>query len=396
MIVLSHPTGNENVRQAALAFAEAGMLAEFWTTINWNPESALDRLLPRRSRETLRRRAYPEIVRTKIRARPLREMARLLLGNCPDIDAVSRDLDRAAAKSLRNGPHLIYAYEDCALESFKAAAALELPRIYDLPIAYWQVAQEIFAEEARREPEWAVTLTGTRDSAEKLARKTAELELATHVVVASSFTKMTLAKTADKNVSVISYGAPAVSENEIPVPAGKVKILFAGSLGQRKGISYALRAVEMLGENNCDFTLLGRKAAESCLPLERATKKYRWLPTLPHAEVLREMRAHDVVVFPSLCEGFGLVITEAMSQGTPVITTAHTAGPDIITDAVDGFLVPIRSAEAIAEKLEILARDRDRLRALKIAAREKARSLRWKDYRRRLVALAQEVMNNRQ
>jgi glycosyltransferase involved in cell wall biosynthesis len=47
-------------------------------------------------------------------------------------------------------------------------------------------------------------------------------------------------------------------------------------------------------------------------------------------EVLREMQRHDVLVFPSLFEGFGLVIVEAMSQGLPVITTSHTAGPDII------------------------------------------------------------------
>src|SRR5207244_8367300 len=103
------------------------------------------------------------------------------------------------------------------------------------------------------------------------------------------------------------------------------------------------------------------------------------------------MRRHDVLLLPSLFEGFGLAITEAMSQGMPVITTAHTAGPDMIDDGVDGFIVPLRSAGAIAEKLELLARDRERLHAMKISAREKAQMHPWDNYRRALVIMAQEV-----
>ena len=63
------------------------------------------------------------------------------------------------------------------------------------------------------------------------------------------------------------------------------------------------------------------------------------------------MREHDVFVFPSLFEGFGLVITEAMSQGVPVITTDRTAGPDLIQDGVDGWIVPAGSSIAIKEVL---------------------------------------------
>ena len=220
------------------------------------------------------------------------------------------------------------------------------------------------------------------------------MRLATRVVVASTFTKSTLAQAPHQRpITVIPCGAPPAATNEIAKGAAKLKILFAGSLGQRKGLSYALRAVELIGKKNCELTLLGRKAADGCRPLDQAIRDHRWVPSLSHERVLVEMRQHDVLVFPSLFEGFGLAITEAMSQGTPVITTAHTAGPDIIDDGVDGFIVPIRSAEAIAEKLELLARDGERLRAMKISAREKAQIRPWEHYRRALVTMAQEVMN---
>jgi len=108
--------------------------------------------------------------------------------------------------------------------------------------------------------------------------------------------------------------------------------------------------------------------------------------------MLREMQNHDVLVLPSLFEGFGLVILEAMAQGVPVITTSHTAGPDLIENEVDGFIVPIRSSEAIAEKLDLLASDHERLVAMKLAAKRKAALCRWEIYQQRLVEVAQEVM----
>jgi starch synthase len=408
MIILAHPTGNENVRQAALAFAEANLLEEFLTTINWNPGSAFDRILPTRLRQSFRRRSFPERVRHRTRSQPTREAMRLFFGamHLPlwsehergflSIDAISAALDCAVAAEVGKNAscNLVYAFEDCAIATFAAAERRRIPRVYDLPIGYYRVGQRIFDEECEREPEWAPTLTGARDSNEKFARKDEELRLATRVVVASTFTNSTLAQAPHQRpVTVIPYGAPPAATNEIS-SSPKLKILFAGSLGQRKGLSYALRAVELFGGKNCELTLLGRKAADGCRPLDQAVRDHRWLPSLSHEQVLLEMRQHDVLIFPSLFEGFGLAITEAMSQGTPVITTAHTAGPDIIDDGVDGFIVPIRSAEAIAEKLELLARDRERLRAMKISAREKAQTYPWENYRRALVTMTQEAMNS--
>ena len=409
MIILSHPTGNQNVRQVALAFAEANLLEEFFVTLNWKPGSAFDRILPPRLRQSFRRRSFPELVRHRTRSQPMREAMRLFFGaiHLPlwskhergflSIDAISAELDRAVAAEVGKNANckLVYAYEDCAIATFAAAERRRIPRVYDLAIGYWRAGQHIFAEESEREPEWTPTLTGARDSHEKLARKDEELRLATHVVVASTFTKSTLAQAPHQRpVTVIPYGAPPAATNEIAKGGARLKILFTGSLGQRKGLSYALRAVELFGERNCELTLLGRKAAEGCRPLDQAVRDQRWLPSLSHERVLLEMRLHDVLIFPSLFEGFGLAITEAMSQGTPVITTAHTAGPDIIDDGVDGFIVPIRSAEAIAEKLELLAQDRERLRAMKISAREKAQIYPWANYQRALVTMAQEVMNS--
>ena len=404
MILLSHATGNEFVRAALAAFDRAGMLGEFWTTLSWDPESPVNRLLPRGLSDILRRRAFPEAIRSCTRTVPFRESIRLLAGaigisskhetGAFSVDAVFRELDRKVADRLRkiDNCRAVYAYEDGALETFRAARDRGLKRIYDLPIGYWRVGQKIFAEEKEREPEWAATLTGALDSAEKLDRKDKELGLADRVIVASSYTKQTLSDaTVTAKVDIVPYGAPGSTPTEIRKPSDRLKVLFAGSLGQRKGLSYLLKAIDIM-KSSMELTLLGRKAASGCPPLEEAVRKHRWIPSLSHDAMLREMQNHDVLVLPSLFEGFGLVILEAMAQGVPVITTDQTAGPDVIQNEVDGFIVPIRSAEAIATKLDLLASDHERLMSMKSAAKSKAATLEWGNYHRRLVEVAQEVI----
>ena len=76
-----------------------------------------------------------------------------------------------------------------------------------------------------------------------------------------------------------------------------------------------------------------------------------------------------------------------------MIATPHTAAPDLIDDGVDGFIIPIRSAEAIVEKLEFLRNDPARLGEMKQAARRKAKIHSWEAYRRTLVRLAREVVS---
>ena len=154
---------------------------------------------------------------------------------------------------------------------------------------------------------------------------------------------------------------------------------------QRKGLSYLFEAADYL-KDKIELTVIGSRVAD-CAPLDEALQKYRYIPSLPHYEILKQMDKHDVFVFPSLFEGFGLVILEAMARGIPVITTTHTAGPDVITDSEDGYIIPIRSAQAIIEKLELLANDSDLLNRLKIAALAKAKLFSWVKYQNQLATL---------
>jgi glycosyltransferase involved in cell wall biosynthesis len=92
------------------------------------------------------------------------------------------------------------------------------------------------------------------------------------------------------------------------------------------------------------------------------------------------MREHDIFVFPSLFEGFGLVITEAMSQGVPVITTDRTAGPDLIKDGENGWIVPASSSIAIKEVFTKILEKPELLEQFGLAAQQKAQTRPWSVY----------------
>jgi glycosyltransferase involved in cell wall biosynthesis len=399
MILLSHPTGNSNVRNALLAFKNAGLLKEFWTCVAWDGKSWMNKLLPAGLKNQLRRRAFDESILRVTRTRPLREAGRLLSSAlriksatrhesgtfC--VDSVYRDLDCAVARRLRNLRDItaIYAYEDGACESFREAQKCGIKRLYDLPIGYWRAGMKIQKEEAQLNPEWASTLVATLDSEEKLYRKDEELLRANQIIVASNFTQQTLrdAPKFSAPVEVFPYGAPEPDAQLALRCNRRLRVLFAGSLSQRKGISYLIDAIGRM-HGHMELTLIGRPSG-SCAPLEKAMRDYHCIPSLPQPLLWEEMRRHDILVLPSLFEGFGLVILEAMARGLVVITTPHTAGPDIIENGIDGWIVPIRSSDALVHAFETLDGDRNRLRDMSQAALQKARRYSWSAYQSLLV-----------
>lgn len=90
-------------------------------------------------------------------------------------------------------------------------------------------------------------------------------------------------------------------------------------------------------------------------------------------ELTRLYQRADVVVFPSLSDGFGLVILEAMSSGVPVVATTSSGGPDAIEDGANGLLVQPGDSNAIATALERLM-DSDLRLELGVRARQRALS----------------------
>jgi len=93
------------------------------------------------------------------------------------------------------------------------------------------------------------------------------------------------------------------------------------------------------------------------------------------------------LVLPSLADGFGMVVPQAMACGLPVIVTENVGAADIVTDGVDGYVVPIRDVAALKEKIRYLYEDPAARQRMSAAAVKKAgRHLSWDVYGDRLVS----------
>lgn len=394
-VLLSHPTGNRNVRNALASLAEREMLAEFWTTIAWDVRSRWNRLLPGAVRTLLERRAYPDVPRDRVRSVAWREAIRLGAGSTPvnrlltsgerpfSIVGVYRHFDGKVARRVCGlRPDAVYAYEGGALRTFREAKRLGIQTIYELTSSYWYWVRDLLNEEAERNPAFAALLPNLADSTKHLRWKDEELALADHVFVASEHVRRTLAGAVpDEKIRVVHYGAPEIRRRERVVAdsARPLRVLFVGVLVQHKGIGYLLDAMDRLGFR-VELTLVGRRFQPNAR-VDEACRCWRWFETLPHEQVLDVMMESDVLVLPSLGEGFGLVVTEALACGVPVIVTPNVGASDLLCDGREGFVVPICSADAIAERLETLHHDRELLAAMSRQAQATAAGQSWESYR---------------
>ncbi|EMI58110.1 glycosyl transferase group 1 [Rhodopirellula sallentina SM41] len=407
-MIFSHPTGNANSRAVLEGLCKSSLLSEFRTCVATYPGNRWSKLAHTPFGREFQRREFPETARSRTRQRPSRELIRMLANRASlafltrhetgpfCVDAVYRDLDRTVARRIKRQPFsAVYAYEDGALESFRVAKKRGGTCLYDLPIGYWRAAQSLLATERERWPEWAATMPGFRDSEAKLARKDEELQLADQIYVASQFTRRTLEDYPGTlaNAEVIPYGFPSAGppREYVDLKSRKLKVLFVGGLSQRKGIADVFAVADALSDH-VELTVVGRANVQGCPALESALKKHHWIPSLPHEQVLQTMREHDVLLFPSLFEGFGLVITEAMSQGTPVITTDRTAGPDVITHGEDGWIIPAGDTASLQSAVENLLDAPGQLATAGEHARQTAMRRPWSTYGNELAASVKQLL----
>lgn len=368
-VLISHTVGNSNTRGAVYGLKKSGLLHSFHICVAVFKSSWYYKYLGHGILQMFLKRTFSDEIKQLTYCYPFRELGRqisqvlglkeLISGEKSIFSTyrICQQIDEAASKTVssRFGElAAVYCYEDTAIKTFKEAKKHHVKCLYDLPIGYWRAMVDLLSREAEKNPDWAITLGGINDSDFKHETKDSELKLADHILVASAFTKKTLEMYPGKlaEISVVPYGFPAINHKRVyqSFENRKIKVLYVGGLSQRKGISYLFEAVKGL-ENQILLSVVGTGNISGCPALKEALSKCNYLGTMPHEKVLKVMAENDVMIFPSLFEGFGLVITEAMSQGTPVVTTDRTCGPDIITHGKDGWIVEAGSSSPIRKLL---------------------------------------------
>ncbi|GAB5504368.1 MAG: hypothetical protein Pyrs2KO_30230 [Pyruvatibacter sp.] len=260
----------------------------------------------------------------------------------------------------------------------------EMFRVLNYPTTHHRYTLELLKGEQIEDPEFAVMSRWNFDSPSVQDLLDEELDNADLVLSGSTFAANSLVSCGvpREKVRVIPYGfdqqlfVPQKSEH-----VSDFVVIYAGSISQRKGIAYLLRAFRKIRGPGTRLRLVGNAVADAT-PLGPYLPFVEWSPHMHRAMLAQELQMASVFVFPSLAEGLGLTVIEAMASGLPVITTACGAD-DIVEDGISGFVVPSRSADAISEKLIWLKENPDQRVAMGRAAQKRALAFSWSAYRRR-------------
>jgi len=386
--IVSHPTGNTFVHALLRQLHKQNSLEKFFTTIG-SGEGAN----PLITSFCKGKREYD--IPDKIISRSwIYEFVRLLsTGNQAKqrqrTDYSYLALDRKVAHELSSlNSQTLHVYEDGCSNSFARAKELGMQCSYELPIAHWATVRRLLAEEAERYPEWEPTLESTREPEEKLFRKEEELRVADRITCPSQFVLDSIPlEIRQKTPCQISpFGSPPYEHVDFDhsSKSERLKLLFVGSMSQRKGLADLLEAMKLLKNEPVALTILGQPS----MPMEFYRKqfsKFEYLPPRSNEKVRQVMKQHDALVLPSIVEGRALVQQEALSCGLPIIVTPNAGGTDLVDEGETGHLVPIRSPEKIAEAICMLRRSRACKNEIQKWCQTKASFYTWSGYAQKII-----------
>jgi len=285
----------------------------------------------------------------------------------------------------------VYTFNSAGLELLGQASRQGMCGVVEQTIAPAQVEDRLLAAEMEANPGWEEPAKGGRARGEFAAREQAEWECADLIVCGSEFVRRGVGECGGpvERSAVVPYGVSAAELAPEPrQTSGPLRCLTCGAVGLRKGAPYALAAARAL-HGMAEFRWVG---PVSLLPNAAATlgEHIDLRGAVPRTSMPAQYTWPDVFLLPTLCEGSATVTYEALAAGLPVITTPNAGS--VVRDGLDGFIVPIRDPEAIAEKLELLARDRELLRWMSDNARERAREFTVEKYGDRLIPTLRAAM----
>jgi glycosyltransferase involved in cell wall biosynthesis len=380
--------------QLPLALYEGGFLQTLVTEMYWHADKkwfsgSLGAML---SPETLAKRYCPGLDSQRVR----------LSGKAFGLTALMKalrttKLNRYVDKALSRKAGLIalekaaalFCYSYYAADAFKMARGILPHRLLFQLHPHPQSVRAILQDELIRVPQARASLMSEHElslSQTELDDFANEPHLANGWVVASRYTAQTLFEHGipAAGVHIVPYGVDCSAfEKRIASPDADqpFTVLFVGSLSQRKGLSYLLEAVRLLKSKSLRVLLCGRGTIDAKLLETYSDINIEIKIGLSRSALVRQMHSADLFILPSLAEGFAHVILEAMACGLPVLATPHTCAPDLIENERQGFIVPIRNAEAIAERIVWGIDHRSELAEMGEAAHLRAQLFTWERFR---------------
>ncbi len=396
--------GARDAYQVARALADTGQLDRLVTDLYWPADRAWSRFVPGKLQALFSSRHAPGLPSTSVHScwfSGLLSLAceKLAILPFPWQRSAMRWSDRvigaAAGKMAKHHGSSLVSYSYYGHSSFSSYGKPGiLFQLHPHPVS----VRRILLDELRAHPETSTSLEKEWELAlpeTEFSRLVEEVNMADRWIVASSFTRQTLIENGvpPAFIQVAPYGVDLDRYQPAPpqqrCSTGPLKLLFVGRIVQRKGVKYLLEALRHFSAQHVELTIAGRPVDDLRL-LKELGDRITIRCSVSNAELRSLYHASDLLVLPSVAEGFGQVLLESLASGLPILSTTSTAAPDLITQGCEGWFVPPRRADGLVERIEWALCNRTRLEFMRRAARDRATHLTWRRFRTQVAEIVNE------
>lgn len=360
-VTLAH-SGKQHSYLTASALLQNNMLNRYFTGAYLKSE-ALQSLANRLNLSYLQKRFINGLSGKYVHPawhRELKEIfIRKLFGNAGAWNAVCQRDEKfdnyMSGRILKEDSDIFWGFQGSCLNTLKSAKESGKITVVELATAHVTQAIKILSQEKELNPEWGDAIDNLTFEPDYQKRLEEEPIEADYVFAASLFTKKTLIEAGIDQQKIKLLPLCCNTENiefingEKTISDRPLKILFCGQTSQRKGIKYLLEAIKQLNSHDFELHIIGNIIGGSALM--KYEKYFTYHKPVAQHELFKMYKDYDVLILPTVFEGFGLVIVEAMSAGLPVVTTENSMGAEIIKHRENGSLVGLRSIEDIKEEL---------------------------------------------
>lgn len=170
--------------------------------------------------------------------------------------------------------------------------------------------------------------------------------------------------------------------------------IFVGAATKKKGFDVILESIDMLRSQGLSLRLLVVGVVDQSLLARRKhlTRNIIQFGMVPHSRLASILTTADCLLLPSRFESFGMVVTEAMACGLPVIVSEMVGARQLIDDGRNGFVVPVGCREALVDRMRWCIVNRNHLKNMSGAARATAERADWAAYRKQYIDAVREVL----
>lgn len=302
-------------------------------------------------------------------------------------------LDIYTAKNLPE-TNILFALSGSGLRCGQLAQRRGAKYICDRGSSHIRYQSIILREEFER---WGEAFAGIDPrfiEKEETEYATADLVTVPSTFAYQSFVEMGVPRA---KLRIIPYGINTRRFKKVSEPKqDRFEVLFTGQISFQKGVPYLLDAFGRVSHPRKRLRLIGGMSPEMTRYLERfpPSEEVEFLGHITQEKLKNIMSRSHIMVLPSIQEGLALVQAQALACGCPVIGTCHTGAEDLFTDGKEGFIVPIRDSQAIADRLQLLADFPDRRSAMSEAALIRIAHLGgWSDYGERIADVLTNLVN---